>query len=358
MRLLDAFKSPALSLKNRIVMAPMTRQRAADDHTPTPMMVEYYRQRATAGLLITEGTPIAPEGVGYSNVPGIYTDAHIDGWRDVTTAVHSAGGKIALQLWHVGRSSHTLFQPEGQLPIAPSAIAISPDITCYTPEGPTQFETPRAMTLEDISRVKDEFVTAAHNAKAAGFDAVEIHAANGYLLDQFLRDGSNKRDDNYGGSIANRSRFTLDITEAVCAEVGSDYTGIRVSPINTFNDMSDSDPNALFNYLAGELNAFDLAFLHVAEGVIGDPSLAPAFDYSALRQTYKGVYMANGDYSKESGELALSEGKADLIAIGRPFIANPDLVARYIGNAELNEVDYDTCYGGNEKGYIDYPAMA
>ena len=321
------------------------------------MMVEYYRQRASAGLLITEGTPIAPEAVGYSNVPGIYTGAHIDGWRSVTRAVHEAGGKIILQLWHVGRASHTLFQPEGKLPIAPSAVAISPEITCYTPDGPTQFETPRAMTLDDIARVKEEFAAGAHNAKEAGFDGVEIHSANGYLLDQFLRDGSNKRDDEYGGTIANRCRFALEVTEAVCAEVGNSFTGIRVSPINTFNDMSDADPNALFNYFAGELNQFELAFLHVAEGVIGDPSTAPEFDFSALKQTYNGIYMANGDYSKENGEKALKEGKADLIAIGRPFIANPDLVARFNGDAELNQVDYETCYGGNEKGYIDYPAM-
>ena len=357
MSLFEAFESKHLSLKNRIVMAPMTRQRATADGVPTSHVATYYAQRASAGLIITEATPISPTGVGYPNVPGIYTDAQIDGWLHVTQSVHNAGGKIFLQLWHVGRISHSAYQPGGARPIAPSAIRPSPELTCYLPDGTDVHPEPRAMTLDDIEQVIQDYASAAQNALRAGFDGVELHCANGYLIDQFLRDATNQRRDQYGGSINNRLRFMQRTLAAIVHVVGCDKLGVKISPVNSFNEISDSDPFELFSAVVAMLNDYDLAYLDVAEGVIGSDQAPPEFDFASLRKQYNGVYMANGGYTCATGQVAIADGRADLIAYGAPFIANPDLVDRFAGNFPLNEVDYSTCYSGGEKGYIDYPTL-
>ena len=357
MSLLTSFSAKYLELKNRIVMAPMTRQRADNDGNPTDIMATYYEQRASAGLIITEATPISPYAVGYANIPGIYSDSHIEGWKKVTESVHKKGGKIFLQLWHVGRISHPFFLPNNDVPMAPSAVQPSKETPCYTSEGKTSYPMPREMTHDDIKLVVQQFIDGAKNALAAGFDGVEVHSANGYLIDQFLRDKTNRRADEYGGSVANRCRFLNEVVTAVVNAIGNDKVGVRISPINTFNDMDDSDPQTLFNSVVELLNDFDLAFLHVAEGVIGDVPPKP-FDFHELKSKYSGVYMANGGYSQSSAEAALSSNRADLVAFGAPFISNPDLVERFGKNAELNEVDYSTCYGGDAKGYIDYPMLS
>jgi N-ethylmaleimide reductase len=345
-----------IELPNRIVMAPLTRNRAGPGNVPQAINTTYYAQRASAGLIISEATPISPQGVGYPNTPGIYTAAQIDGWKAVVDAVHARGGHMFLQLWHVGRISHPSLQPGQALPVAPSAV--KPDGDAFTYAGLQPFVTPRALDATEIPGIVAGYRQAALNAMQAGFDGVEIHAANGYLIDQFLRNGSNRRDDAYGGSIENRCRFLLQVTEAVTAAVGARRTGIRLSPVNPFNSMSDSDPQQLFNAVVEALNPFGLAYLHVVEGAIHSDGPLPPFDVQALRRRFQGLYMANGGYTRERALQAVSSGAADLVAFGELFIANPDLPERLQANADLNAPDPATYYGGGKKGYTDYPAMA
>ncbi|MFQ5932044.1 MAG: alkene reductase [Nitrospiraceae bacterium] len=343
-------------LPNRIVMAPLTRNRAGAGNVPQAMNAIYYAQRASAGLIITEATQISPQGVGYPNTPGIHNPAQVNGWRRVTKAVHQRGGRIFLQLWHVGRISHPTLQPDGALPVAPSAI--KPEGTVMTFEGLRPFVTPRALNTEEIPGIIEQYRTAARYALEARFDGVEIHAANGYLLDQFLRDGTNRRTDAYGGSLENRVRLLLEVTDAVTGVWGSNRVGVRISPLGSFNSMFDSQPEATFSHVAEQLNQFRLAYLHVFEP---EPSVAvepgQAFEMRKLREIFSGLYLANGGYDYERGNVSLRTGDADLIAFGRLFIANPDLPERFARNAPLNTADPGTFYGGDEDGYTDYPFL-
>ncbi len=346
-------------LPNRIVMAPLTRSRAGAGNVPQPMNVEYYMQRASAGLIITEATQISPPGVGCPNTPGIHTKEQVKGWKKVTDAVHKQQGQLFLQLWHVGRISHPSLQPNGALPVAPSAIR--PNGDAYTYQGLQPFVTPRALETEEIPGVIKQYRHAAEHALEAGFDGVEIHAANGYLLDQFLRDGTNHRTDVYGGSVTNRARLLLEVTEAVSEVWGADRVGVRISPVHTFNSMYDSQPHLTFGYVAKQLNRFGLAYLHVVGSRYGDGaypvhSLQP-FEERMLREAFKGTYMANAGYDRDRALAALQSGEADLIAFGALFIANPDLPLRLARNASLNVPDVSTFYGGDEKGYTDYPFL-
>lgn len=343
-----------LQLKNRIVMAPMTRNRASAGNVPTAMNALYYAQRATAGLIISEATPISEMGHGYPATPGIHSAQQIAGWKLVTKAVHDKGGRMYLQLWHVGRISHPSLLPNNALPVAPSAL--KPAGQAFTYEGLQDFVTPRALAAEELPGIMAEYVQAARNALEAGFDGVEIHAANGYLLDQFLRDGANKRADSYGGPIINRARLLLEVVQNVVAVAGADRVGVRISPVNPFNDISDSNPQALFNHVATVLSPFGLAYLHVVEGGTLGLEVAP-FDFVELRKRFQGLYMANLSYDKARGNAALAEGRADLIAYGVPYLANPDLVERFAKDAPLNEPDQGSFYGGTEKGYTDYPTL-
>jgi N-ethylmaleimide reductase len=355
---LDLFspvKLGSIALKNRMVMAPLTRNRAGEGGVPQAMNVTYYVQRASAGLIISEATPISAMAHGYPALPGIYTDAQVAGWKKVTDAVHAEGGKIVIQLWHVGRISHPSLLPNGAQPVAPSAI--KPKGKAFTYQGLVDYVEPRALALSELPSIVADYVHATKCALAAGFDGVEIHAANGYLLDQFLRDGTNKREDEYGGSIENRSRLLLEVTKAVVEVAGSDKVGIRISPVNPFNDMKDSNPQALFNHVVTALNPFKLAYLHVVEGGIHGGGIADPFDFSALRKHCQSAYMANLSYDKARGNAAIASGQADVIAYGVPFIANPDLVKRFSINAALNEADSSTFYGGTEHGYTDYPFL-
>jgi N-ethylmaleimide reductase len=343
-----------IKLKNRIVMAPLTRNRAGTGNVPQDINVKYYEQRASAGLIITEATPISAMAHGYPATPGIHSEAQIAGWKSVVDAVHAKGGKVVLQLWHVGRISHPSLLPDNALPVAPSAIKPAGQTFTYT--GLQDFVTPRALQLSELPGIVEDYAQATRNALAAGFDGVEIHAANGYLLDQFLRDSTNKRNDAYGGSIENRTRLLLEVTRAVVDVAGADKVGVRISPLNPFNDISDSNPQALFNHVADVLNSFKLAYLHVVEGGMGGSDLPP-FDFVELRRQFKGAYMANLGYTKATANAAIAEGRADVVAFGVPFIANPDLVERFRLDAPLNEPDQSSFYGGNETGYIDYPTL-
>jgi len=342
-----------LTLPNRIVLAPLTRNRAAEGNVPQDMNAVYYRQRASGGLLISEASPISPHGIGYPATPGIYTTAQVAAWRKVTDAVHAQGGHIFLQLWHVGRISHPSMQPDGDLPVAPSAIRPSGDAVTY--QGMQPFVTPRALETDEIPGIVADYAQATRNAREAGFDGVEIHAANGYLLDEFIRDGSNRREDAYGGSLENRCRIVTEVTEAVIAAWSSDRVGLRISPENRFNDIEDSDPQATFGYLVERLNAYDLAYLHVVEGdmLSGERNM----DYRKLRGTFKGLYMANNGYDFDRATRAIASGAADLVSFGRLFLANPDLPQRFRTGARLNEPDAETFYGGDEHGYTDYPTL-
>lgn len=355
---LDLFspvKLGSIALKNRMVMAPLTRNRAGEGGVPQAMNVTYYVQRASAGLIISEATPISAMAHGYPALPGIYTDAQVAGWKKVTDAVHAEGGKIVIQLWHVGRISHPSLLPNGAQPVAPSAI--KPKGKAFTYQGLVDYVEPRALAVSELPSIVADYVHATKRALAAGFDGVEIHAANGYLLDQFLRDGSNKREDEYGGSIENRSRLLLEVTKAVVEVAGADKVGIRISPVNPFNDMKDSNPQALFNHVVAALNPFKLAYLHVVEGGIHGGGIADPFDFPALRKHCQSAYIANLSYDKARGNAAIASGHADAIAYGVPFIANPDLVERFSINAALNEADSSTFYGGTEHGYTDYPFL-
>ena len=336
------------TLKNRIIMAPLTRCRA-ENNIPTEMNRMYYQQRASAGLIITEGTQISRQGAGYPNTPGIYNHKQVKAWQKITEAVHARGGRIFLQLWHVGRVSYPGIQPNDEPPVAPSAIKAEGD-----------YVQPRALEIYDIDDIVLDYKDAAENALAAGFDGVEIHAANGYLIDQFLRDATNIREDSYGGNYNNRSRFLFDVLQAVISVWGSDRVGIRLSPTNAFNGMSDSNPEELFKYVVENLNPLNLAYLHVLEGsihVADETKTTSSFKASSLRDVYTGTYMANNGYNKESANQAIATGSADLVSFGDLFISNPDLPERFLQNAALNQTDLDTRYGGDAKGYIDYPML-
>ena len=355
-----------INLANRIVMAPLTRNRAPDA-TPTPLMIEYYTQRATAGLIISEATAISQQGQGYSDVPGLYGSEQLDGWKKITDSVHQAGGKMIVQLWHVGRISHTDLQPDNGAPVAPSAITAKAKTVLIKDGVPTFVDTsePRALSAEELPSLVHTFQAAARNAvETAGFDGVEIHAANGYLLDQFLKNGSNQRTDDHGGSIENRARLTLEIVRAVTDAIGGGRTGIRLSPVTPAGDVHDTDPQPLFEYVVRQLAALNLAFVHIIEGSTGGPrEMADRpFDYAALKSAYriaggKGAWMVNNGYDKALAEKAAADG-ADLIAFGRPFIANPDLVRRLREDAPMNMPDQSSFYGGGAKGYTDYPTLA
>jgi len=346
-----------LRLPNRIVMAPMTRNRAESGNVPSALALEHYCQRASAGLIITEGSQVAPEGQGYPLTPGIHTEEQVAGWRRITAAVHAKGGRMFLQLWHVGRVSHPCFQPNGAAPVAPSAL--KPAGQVYTFDGLQDFVTPRALDPSEIPIVIEQFRNGARNALDAGFDGVEIHGANGYLPDQFLRDGTNQRNDEYGGSIANRARLMLEITDTVCSVWGADRVGLRLSPLNPFNDIRDSNPEATFSYVVEQLNRFGLAYLHItAMGAEAPGAAGPAFDLRKLRALFKGIYMVNAGYDKARANAVLAAGDADLVAFGVPYIANPDLPERFAQDAPLNDADPATFYGGDAKGYTDYPALS
>ncbi len=362
------FQAGALSLANRIVMAPLTRNRAPGA-MPNALMAQYYRQRASAGLLITEATAISHQGQGYADVPGIWSAGQVAAWRCVTDAVHAAGGKIAVQLWHVGRVSHTDLQPDGQAPVAPSAIRAKTK-TVLLPGGvPTFVDTsePRALTAAEIPALVQDYRTAARNAIAAGFDGVEVHAANGYLIDQFLKTGANQRDDEWGGSMANRARLLLAVMQAVTDEIGGARTGIRLSPVTPANDIVDADPQPLFDLVVRHLGPMGLAWIHVIEGATGGPrEIADRpFDYAAMRQAWRaasasgsnGAWMVNNGYDGAMAVQALDAG-ADLVSFGKLYIANPDLVERLQSGGPFNPPDRTTFYGGQEKGYTDYPALA
>ena len=344
-------------LANRIVMAPLTRSRAGEDGVPSPLMVKYYAQRASAGLIISEGTNISSQGRGYAFTPGLFDDAQVEGWRRVTEAVHARGGRIFPQLWHVGRVSHPSLQPGGALPVAPSAIR--PEATSYTASGFQPCVTPRALASDEIPEIVEQYRRAARNALAAGFDGVEIHAANGYLIEQFLRDSTNKRTDAYGGSRENRARLLLEVTEAVAGVCGGERVGVRLSPVAPVNGAGlDSDPAGTYGYAVERLNTFGLAFIHVIEGATQGPREVPGgFDLQILRRSFKGLYMANNGYDLELALDARHHNRADLISFGRLYIANPDLVERLRTRAPLNVPDRETFFGGGAAGYTDYPAL-
>ncbi len=342
-----------LTLPNRIVMAPMTRNRAGEGNVPTALNAKYYTQRAATGLIITEASQISPEAVGYPATPGIHSDEQVAGWRQVTDAVHAEGGRIFIQLWHVGRISHSSMLPDNTQPVAPSAIRPEGDAVTY--EGMQPFETPRALTIEEIPGLCADYAAAAQRARDAGFDGVEIHSANGYLLDEFIRDGTNTRTDTYGGSIENRMRLLDEVITAVSRVLPSNRIGVRLSPENQFNDIRDSQPQATFNAVVDMLRGHQLAYLHVLEGdMLGGDRLV---DYHELKRRFGGLYMANNGYTQARAEQALQQGDADLVAFGKLFIANPDLPERFAQGARLNEPDPETFYGGDEKGYTDYPFL-
>jgi N-ethylmaleimide reductase len=322
---------------------------------PNPLAIEYYGQRASAGLLITEASQVSQQGQGYQDTPGIYSKEQIAGWRKVTDEVHKRGGKIFIQLWHVGRISHVDLQPNHGAPVAPSAIRAN----TKTFVGGTfaDVSEPRALELSEIPGIIESFRNGAANAIAAGFDGVEIHGANGYLLDQFAKDGTNKRTDTYGGSIENRAKLLLEVAKAVADEIGPQQTGIRISPVTPANDVSDSDPQPLFDYIVDHLNALKLVYIHVIEGATGGPRDNAPFDYASLRKRFHGTYIANNGYDLALANKVLTADQADLIAFGKAFISNPDLVERFKRGASLNEPDKATFYGGGAKGYTDYPTL-
>ena len=363
--LFDPLQMGSLQLPNRIVMAPLTRNRSPNA-IPPPMAIDYYTQRASAGLLITEATAITAQGQGYADVPGLYGTEQLDAWKRVTDGVHAKGGRIVVQLWHVGRVSHVDLQPDGQQPVAPSALTAKTK-TYVIKDGVGSFvdtSEPRALDSDEIPGIVHDFRHAARHAVAsAGFDGVEVHAANGYLIDQFLKTGANRRTDDYGGSIENRARLLLEVTRAVAGEVGGQRTGIRLSPVSPANGIEDADPQALFDHVARELAPLDLAYIHIIEGATGGPREVEGrpFDYAAFKQAYRGAggkaaWMVNNGYDGVLAEQALANG-ADLVAFGRPYIGNPDLVERLHAGAALNTPDKNTFYGGGARGYIDYPSM-
>lgn len=355
------------TLKNRMVMAPLTRSRSKQPgNVPGRMNAFYYAQRASAGLIITEATQISQQGQGYAWTPGIFSGEQIEGWRLVAESVHDADGLIFMQLWHVGRISHPALQPDGALPVAPSAIAPTGMAFITNAKGEPEFVpfvVPRALATDELPELVKQYVQAAKNALSAGLDGIEIHAANGYLLDQFLNSSTNLRADAYGGSIENRARLLLEIVEAVAGVCGSDRVGVRISPLGTFNDMGDEHPEALFAYVAEKLDEYDLAYLHVVDPSYGGHQSTDAADprgvalMAMIRERFKGTLMVCGGYTLERAQDAIRNHRADLVAFGRPFIANPDLPERFRIGAALNEPDQETFYGGGVRGYVDYPTL-
>lgn len=358
--LFDPIRLGDIDLASRIVMAPLTRNRAGAGQVPTELMARYYAQRADpttgAGLLITEGTPVSPQAHGYLDTPGMHTAEQVAGWRRVTDAVHARGGRIVVQLWHVGRVSHVSLQPDGQAPLAPSTRPATSKT--YIAGGFAPCSPPRALTTQEIPLIVQQFRDAALRAREAGFDGVEIHGANGYLIDQFLRDSINDRTDDYGGGIEGRSRFLLEVMRAVCGAIGPGRTGLRISPVTPSNDAPpDSHPQGLYDHVVSQLSPLGLAYLHVVEGQTGGPRDVAAFDYARLRQKFPGAWMVNNGYNRTMALEAVSSGAADLVAFGKGFIANPDLGQRLREDAAWNALDVKTLYGGGAAGYTDYPAL-
>ncbi|WP_395697673.1 alkene reductase [Methylocella sp.] len=355
--LFSPFTLGDLRLPNRIVMAPLTRSRARKGAlAPTALNAEYYRQRASAGFIVSEASQISQEGQGYVSTPGIYSEAQVEGWRKVADAVHGEGGLIFIQLWHVGRVSHVSLQPSGGAPVSSSAIAARAET--FVEGGRAPVSTPRALETAEIGRVVEDYRRAAENAKRAGVDGVEIHGANGYLIDQFLKNGVNRRTDEYGGSVENRLRFPLAVVDAVLGVWDRRRVGMRLSPVSPANDATDSAPEKVFFPLVEALGARGLAYIHVIEGATGGPRDVAPFDFLKLRKSFSGAYVANNAYTRALAVEALAAGRADLIAFGRPFISNPDLVERLREDAPLNAPDPDTFYGGDAEGYTDYPALS
>jgi N-ethylmaleimide reductase len=354
--LFDPIRIGDLDLANRIVMAPLTRNRAAHGQVPSELAVEYYRQRASAGLIITEASQVSPEGQGYVDTPGMYSAEQVTGWRRVTDAVHAEGGRIAVQLWHVGRISHVSLQPNGQLPV--SSTARRAETKTFTRDGFVPVSLPRALRTDEMPAVVASYRDAARSAMDAGFDGVEVHGANGYLIEQFLRDSINDRNDEYGGPIANRVRLLFEVMQAVAGAIGGGRTGLRLSPVTPANDAGpDSDPQALFEHAVAQLAPLRLAFIEVVEGqTAGARDFAP-FDYAALRRRFAGAWMVNNGYQRQMALEVVASGAADLVSFGRPFIGNPDLVRRLRENAPLAALDPGTLYGGGARGYIDYPTL-
>lgn len=343
-----------LLLPNRIVMAPLTRVRAGSTHVPNDMMVDYYSQRASSGLIMTECTMVDAHACAFMGEGGIYSPAHVAGWKRVTDAVHAKGGRIFMQIWHPGRAAHSLLN-DGEQPVSSSAKAIRHEMT-HTPQGDKPYEVPRALRTEEIPRYVEMFKLGAMNAQLAGFDGVQIHGAHGYLIDNFLRDGVNERTDAYGGSVANRARFLLEVTDAAISVWGAGRVAVRISPLVPFNDMTDSQPEALVTYVAQELYRRRISFLEIRHENHALPAEQAILQIA--RQQFQGALMSNGSYTRESGEATVANGAADAIVYGRPYIANPDLVERFAKQAPLNEVNYDRLYGGGPDGYSDYPSLA
>ena len=354
MKLFEPLEIGSLTLPNRILMAPLTRCRAAENHVPSDLMATYYAQRASAGLIIAEATMAMEGNSAFWKEPAIYSDAQIAGWKKVTDAVHEKGGLIFLQIWHGGRACHPLLN-DGAEPVAPSAIAIENN-QVRTPEGMQPCVVPHELRLDELPEIINGFKKAAENAKNAGFDGVEVHGANGYLLDEFLRDGANQRTDEYGGSIENRARLMLEVLQAACDVWGSDCVGLRISPLNSFNSMMDSNPIALSTWLATRLNDFNLAYLHVMRGDFFQQQTGDVL--TPIRENYNGVLIGNMGYDAEEAEAAITAGKLDAVAFGVSFIANPDLPARIQTDADLNTANPDTFYSVGEAGYTDYPALS
>jgi len=346
--LFDPIQLGDLYLPNRIFMAPLTRLRGTPDHIPTPIMIDYYTQRASAGLILSEGTPIDPLGVGYANVPGLWSQQQTEAWKPITEAVHRAGGHIYSQIWHVGRISDPEFL-NGQLPVAPSAIAATGTVSLLRPQRP--YPTPRALKIEEIKGIVEAFRRGAQNALSAGFDGVELHGANGYLLDQFLQDGSNHRTDEYGGPIENRARLMLECADAAIAVFGPGRVGMHLAPRGDTHGISDSNPTATFTYIAHELGRRKIAFIAAREHP-GPDSIGPN-----LKQAFGGVFVANEAIDLRTGQQLLDEGKADAVAFGKLFIANPDLPARFAKGSPLNRPNAATFYAPGPEGYTDYPAL-
>ena len=351
------FELGPLQLPNRVVMAPMTRNRAGRDNVPGFLNATYYAQRASAGLIISEATQISPQGVGYPGTPGIHSAEQVAGWKGVTDSVHAAGGRMFLQLWHVGRISHPSLQPDGALPVAPSAIA--PEGQAMTLEGMKSFVTPRALETKEIAGIVDDYRRAARNARDAGFDGVELHGANGYLIDQFLRDRSNRRADQYGGTALNRARFLIEVVEAIIGEWNSERVGVRLSPTNPFNDMADSNPAATFATAVSELNRFGLAYLHVVEPAASDPVAdGESPDIRFFRKLWRNALIGNKGYDLARANAVIQVGSADLVSFAVLFLANPDLPIRFRRGGPFNPPDRKTFYGGAAAGYTDYPPIS
>ena len=359
--LLQPLRLGAIQIANRIIMAPLTRARSGRERRPGALAVTYYRQRATAGLIVTEGTHVSEMGVGYADTPGLWRQDQIEAWAEVVRAVHGEGGRIVSQLWHVGRRSHPSLLPGGVLPVAPSAIAAEDQ--AYTYEGFQPMPTPRALEVGEIAGVVEEFASAAANARTAGFDGVELHAANAYLIDQFLRDGSNQRTDRYGGSVENRMRLLLEIVDALAARIGADRVGVRLSPFANRGGIFDRDPYALFPAVARALGERSIAYLHVGEATSAphpeQVACQPAALFAAMRSAFGGIYVANGGYDRAAALAAISRGSAEAVAFGQLFLANPDLVTRLRTNATLNPaLPQDLWYGNGARGYVDQPTLA